>query len=143
MDLLQRMHLPSRLAARVWLLTVPSAVLSFERRQHVPAMPIGRARLIGLPLIAAGLAVLLRFRRAGDGEETPARGPARLRARPAVAGALLALGGAGLFLRSLMLTAYAFGLTFAFVRDAVDLEEPQLPGRAAGDGSWEYDETHV
>jgi hypothetical protein len=59
-----------------------------------------------------------------------------------VGGALLALTGVGVLLRSLMLTAYALGLAFAFARDTVDLEEPQLPGRDGAD-AWEYDETQV
>ena len=54
MDLLKRLPIPKRLAARVWLLTLPSAVLSFERRQRIPRLPVGRGRLIGLPLAAAG-----------------------------------------------------------------------------------------
>jgi hypothetical protein len=141
MELLQRLPVPKRLAARVWLFTLPSALVSFERRQGVPRMPIGRARLLGLPLVAGGAALLLR----GQGAEQPAaasRGLARLRERPTVGAGLLVLSGAGLLLRSLMLTAYAFGLAFAFARHTVDLEEPQLPGRGDG-GTWEYDETQV
>ncbi len=57
-------------------------------------------------------------------------------------GALLALAGVGVLLRSLVLTAYALGLAFAFARDAVELEEPQLPHRDGAD-VWEYDETQV
>jgi hypothetical protein len=59
-----------------------------------------------------------------------------------VGGALLALTGVGVLLRSLVLTAYALGLAFAFARDAVELEEPQLP-RGDGADVWEYDETQV
>jgi hypothetical protein len=57
-------------------------------------------------------------------------------------GGLIVLSGVGLLVRSLVLIAYALGLAFAFAREAVDLEEPQLPGRGAGDdGDWDYDET--
>jgi hypothetical protein len=42
-----------------------------------------------------------------------------------------------------MLTAYALGLAFAFARDAVDLEEPQIPRPDGGADVWEYDETQV
>ena len=35
------------------------------------------------------------------------------------------------------------GSAFAFARDAVELEEPQLPGRDGGGDVWEYDETQV
>ncbi len=143
MELLKHFPLPRRLAARLWLLTVPSALLSFERRQRLPKLPIGRGRLFGLLLIAAGMALALRGRQAGPPSSERKGVPARFLERPAVAGGLLALTGVGLLTRSLVLIAYAFGLAFAFSRDAVELEEPQLPGRGDGSGSWEYDETHV
>ncbi len=142
MELLQRFPLPRRLAARLWLLTIPSALLSFERRQRLPKLPIGRGRLAGLLLIAAGVAAVLRGRRSGASSAEQARGLARLRKEPAVGGGLLALTGVGLLLRSLVLIAYAFGLGLAFARDAVELEEPRLAGQD-GDGSREYDETRV
>ncbi len=142
MELLQRLPFPRRFAARVWLLTLPSALLSFERRQRIPRLPIGRGRLLGLGLIAAGVAVVLRGQGAGSPSAGGAPGLARLRDRPAVVGGLLALSGVGLLVRSLMLIAYALGLAFAFAREAVDLEEPQLPGRGAEE-DWEYDETQV
>ena len=104
-------------------------------------MPIGRGRLLGLALIAGGAATLLRSRGPEGQSGAGSRGLFRFRERPAVGGALLALTGVGVLLRSLMLTAYALGLAFAFARDRVDLEEPQLP-RPGGD-VWEYDETHV
>lgn len=142
MELLQRLPVPRRLAARVWLFTVPSALVSFERRQGIPGMPIGRARLLGLPLIGGGAALLLRGRGTGGRSGAAASGLSRFRERPAIGAGLLILGGAGVLLRSLMLTAYALGLAFAFARHTVDLEEPQLPGRDGG-GTWEYDETQV
>ena len=60
MELLQRFPLPRRLSARLWLLTLPSGLLSFERRQRIPRMPIGRGRFLGLGLVAAGGALLFR-----------------------------------------------------------------------------------
>ena len=143
MELLKRFPLPRRLAARLWLLTVPSALLSFERRQRLPKLPIRRGRFFGLLLLAAGVALALRGRQAGPPSPERTGVPARFLERPAVAGGLLALTGVGLLTRSLVLIAYAFGLAFAFSRDAVELEEPQLPGRGDGSGSWEYDETDV
>jgi hypothetical protein len=143
MEFLQRLSLPRRLAARVWLFTLPSALVSFERRQRVPAMPIGRGRLLGLLLIAGGAAVFLRGQRV---EGQPGAGPpglSRFRERPAVGAALLVLSGVGVLLRSLVLTGYALGLALAFARDAVELEEPQLPRPDAGDDVWEYDENQV
>ncbi len=143
MELLKRFPLPRRLAARLWLLTVPSALLSFERRQRLPKLPIRRGRLFGLLLLAAGVALAVRGRQGGPPPSERTGVPARFLERPAVVGGLLALTGVGLLTRSLVLIAYAFGLAFAFSRDAVELEEPQLPGRGDGSGSWEYDETSV
>jgi hypothetical protein len=143
MELLQRLTVPRRLAARVWLLTVPSALVSFERRQRIPRMPIGRGRLLGLALIAGGAAFLLRSQGTEAQPGAGSRGLSRFRQRPAVGAALLALSGVGVLLRSLMLTAYALGLAFAFARETVDLEEPQLPRQVAGGDAWEYDETQV
>jgi hypothetical protein len=143
MEFLQRLSLPRRLATRVWLFTLPSALVSFERRQRVPAMPIGRGRLLGVVLIAGGAALLLRSQSLDRQPGAGSRGLSRFRQRPAVGAALLALSGVGVLLRSIMLTAYALGLAFAFARDAVELEEPQLPRRDAGGDVWEYDETQV
>ena len=141
MNLLKHFPIPKRLAARVWLLTLPSAVLSFERRQRVPRLPVGRGRLLGLPLAAAGVAVMLRGRRRAPAA-CAAGGLCRLRDRPAVGGGLLALGGVGLLMRSLMLIAYALGLAAAFGRELVELEDPRLPGGAPGE-PWDYDETTI
>ena len=141
MDLLKRFPIPKRLAARVWLLTLPSAVLSFERRQRIPRLPVGRGRLIGLPLAAAGVAVVLRARRPAPAA-CAAGGLCRLRYRPAVGGGLLALGGVGLLMRSLMLIAYVLGLAAAFSRELVELEDARLPGGAPGE-PWDYDETII
>ena len=141
MDLLKRFPIPKRLAARVWLITLPSAVLSFERRQRIPRLPVGRGRLIGLPLAAAGLAVVLRARRPAPAA-CAAAGLCRLRDRPAVGGGLLALGGVGLLMRSMMLIAYVLGLAAAFSRELVELEDARLPGGAPGE-PWDYDETLI
>ena len=141
MNLLQRFPIPRRLAARVWLITLPSAVLSFERRQRIPRLPAGRGRLLGLPLVAAGVAVMLRGR-PRPAADCAAAGLCRLRDRPAVGGGLLALSGVGLLMRSLMLIAYALGLAAAFSRELVELEDARLPGGAPGK-PWDYDETII
>lgn len=149
MEFLQRLPIPRRLAARVWLFTVPSGLVSFERRQGVPQLPIGGLRFLGLLLIAAGLAILLRGAPGRPGVRQPGSNDARptplnhFRERPAVSGGLLLLGGAGLFLRSLLLIAYAFGLAFAFARQTIELEDPQVPRLPRREPDWEYDETHV
>ena len=141
MQLLQHLPIPKRLAARVWLITLPSAVLSFERRQRIPRLPAGRGRLLGLPLAAAGVAVVLRARRPAP-TVCAAGGLCRLRYRPAVGGGLLALGGVGLLMRSLMLIAYVLGLAAAFSRELVELEDARLPGGAPRE-PWDYDETTI
>src|SRR3989304_4707399 len=99
MELLQRFPLPRRLSARLWLLTLPSGLLSFGRRRRIGGGSPGRGRG------AAGGPLLPRSRRAGGRDESGAGALSRFRDRPAVAGALLALGGVGLLLRSLMVTA--------------------------------------
>ncbi len=143
MEFLKHFPIPRRLASRVWLLTLPSGLISFERRQSIPKLPIGRGRFVGLLLIAAGVAAAVRGRQIGAlQEKLPAR-LARFGDRPAVGGGLLALGGVGLLMRSIVLIIYAIGLAVTFARNSVDLEEPQLPGRDSNDASWEYDESQV
>jgi len=134
MSVIERLHLPRRLSSRLWLLTLPSALISFERRQGVPRLPVGVFRFAGLPLIAAGLALgvwawrnpnaTLRF-----------RGPAaRLSEQPATVAGLLVVSGTGLFLRSAVLTVYALGIAVAATTEAVAIDEPR-PSDFLGRGS--------
>jgi hypothetical protein len=143
MEFLKHFPIPRRLASRVWLLTLPSGLISFERRQSIPKLPIGRGRFVGLLLIAAGAAAVVRGRQIGVLQEKLPGRLARFGDRPAVGGGLLALGGVGLLMRSVVLVAYAFGLAFAFARNSVDLEDPQLPGRDSEEGPWDYNESQV
>ena len=144
MTVLERFNIPRRLASRIWLLTVPSAVLSFERRQKVPPLPIGQGRFAGLALVAAGVAAIAMGRRARPQSLNGRRGISRFQQRPAVGGGLLALIGVGVLLRSTALTAYALGLAVGFATDVVELEEPQLPGRSSADtAAWDYTDTLV
>lgn len=144
MALLERLPIPRRLAARVWLLTAPSAVISFERRQGLPSLPLGRLRLLGPLLLTFGVVVALRgVPVAGDGpgafQSARPFGLARFLERPPVLGGLLALTGVGLLVRSLLLIAYAVGLGIAFASQRIELEDPHLPGRA-GPRSWQDEE---
>jgi len=134
MSVLERIPYPRRLAARVWLLTVPSALLSFERRQHVPNIPIGRARLVGLLAVLAGVFLLLRGPAAASPPLDRPHGLSRFMERPGVGGGLLALSGVGLLTRSLLLMAYVLALALAFGQHNLDLEEPRLPG-SSSDGA--------
>jgi hypothetical protein len=144
MSVLERIPYPRRLAARVWLLTVPSALLSFERRQHVPRIPIGRGRLLGLLVIGAGVFLLSRGQGAASPPLERPHGLSRFMERPGVGGGLLALSGVGLLTRSLLLVAYVLALALAFAQDNVDLEEPHLPGSGPeGETPFEADETYI
>lgn len=143
MEFLRGLPLPKRLTARVWLFTLPSALFSFERRQNVPGMPIGRARLLGLLVLGAGLGMLFRGRQPTALSPNGRLRLGRFQERPMVTGGLLALGGAGVLLRSMMLTAYAAGLAFAFARRTVELEEPNVPGQRDAIPVWELEQTEV
>ena len=65
MDFLERLPIPRHLSSRVWLVSLPSALVSFEKRQKVAKMPIGGLRFLGLPVVAAGVGLAIggtRFR---------------------------------------------------------------------------------
>lgn len=124
MEFLQRLPFPRRLSPRVWLVSLPSALLSFERRQRLPRLPIGRWRYLGLPLISAGLGLSLwswRRPRAPNVSSGPLR---RLSQRPGTTAGLLLLLGLALLLRSLVLTLYSLALALAAGSNVVTVEEP-------------------
>jgi len=109
MGFLQRV-VPKRLSSRLWLITLPSALISFERHSDPPKLPIGRARYFGFLLIAAGVG--LTFREASQDDRTP-DATSLIAASPATVGGLLALTGVALLLRSLLLALYSVSLTVA------------------------------
>ena len=116
--------MPRRLSSRLWLITLPSALISFERRSDVPRLPSGGLRPLGLALVAGGLALGL-FAHRQPNTSIAYGGPlAPLSRQPATAGGLLALAGVAVLLRSLVLTAYAVGLAVAVGTSAVEVEEP-------------------
>ncbi len=117
-----RRAIPKRLSSRLWLVTLPSALVSFERRQSVPKLPIGRGRYAGIALIAGGMVLALRAWRdpeAGIGVAGP------LAAKPATMGGVLVLGGLALLMRSAVLAAYSLGVAVAASTDKVEVEEPR------------------
>ena len=125
MSFLQSIPIPRKLSSRVWLLTLPSALITFERRQGVPKLPLRKARFLGLPLIAGGLALGILGSRKGDVTPVPSRNPlSRLSAKPATLGGVLVLGGVSLLLRSAVLAAYSVGVAVAASSDAVTVEDP-------------------
>lgn len=125
MSLLERLPVPRRLSARIWLITLPSAVISFERRSHLPRMPLGPLRWLGVPLIAGGVALALWGSRRPDARLSYPAALSRLPRRPATAGGVLALTGVGLLLQSWMLCLYAAGVTYADGSDMFEVEEPE------------------
>lgn len=124
MSFVRRLPVPRRFSSRMWLLTVPSALVSFERRQGVPKLPVGKLRYLGVPLIAGGVALAAwAWRKPDAAISTP--GPlARFSSKPATLAGVLVLGGAGLLLRSAVLAAYSLGVAVAAGTDAITIEEP-------------------
>ena len=102
MEFLQRVPLPRRLSPRVWLVSLPSALVSFERRQGLPRLPIGRWRLLGVPLIGAGLGLWACAWRCPKAPLLLHRSTRWARGPNIMAG-LLVLTGVAILLRSLAL----------------------------------------
>lgn len=123
--MLDRLNLPRRLSPRLWLLTLPSALVSFERRQNVPRLPIGALRFAGIPLMAAGIALgFWSWRNPRSTIQIP--GPAQpLADQPATIAGLLVIAGAGLLLRSPVLLLYSLGLATAATTETIAVDEPR------------------
>lgn len=128
MDFFERLPIPRRLSSRVWLISLPSALVTFEKQQKMPKIPIGQGRFLGLPLAGLGVALAVwAWRR--PGATIAYSGPfSHLARRPATAGGILVLAGAGLFLRSVVLAAYALGLAVVTQTGQIDIEDPELDG---------------
>ena len=124
--MLDRLNLPRHLSSRLWLLTLPSALISFERRQNVPKLPIGPLRFGGVPVILAGLALGFWSWRNPHATLQLGGGPTEhLASRPATLAGLLVIAGAGLFLRSPVLVLYALSLAAATTTDTLEVDEPR------------------
>ncbi len=128
MDFLERLPIPRHLSSRVWLVSLPSALVSFEKRQKVAKMPIGGLRFLGLPVVAAGVGLAIwSWRR--PGATIAYNGPfSHLAQRPATAGGILVLVGTSLFLRSLVLAAYSLGLVFVTQSGQITIDDPDFDG---------------
>ncbi|MEO8457773.1 MAG: hypothetical protein ABI559_08180 [Chloroflexota bacterium] len=121
----ERLGVPRRLSARLWLITIPSALVSFERRTDVPKLPGPGSRLLG-GLLAAGAAGLgLMAVRAPD-TTISYEGPlAPVVSRPATMAGLTGLAGAAFIMRSTSLLLYSIGLAVAGSNGNIELEEPK------------------
>lgn len=128
MAFFERISIPRRLSSKVWLVSLPSALVSFEKQQKMPRLPIGQARFLGLPLVGLGVALAVwAWRR--PGATVAYNGPfSHLARRPATAGGLLVLAGTSLFMRSLVLVAYALGLAVITQTGQMEIEDPELDG---------------
>ncbi len=119
----KRMRRPRHLSARLWLITLPSALLSFEKRQRLPRLPLGRWRFLGALPVLGAIACVVYSR----DETTPLRRgkcPVPPEDRGVFAG-LMALSGVALILRSSVLALYSLGLGLAHRKGVLEIEEPQ------------------
>lgn len=125
MSVLDRLHMPKHLSSRLWLLTIPSALISFERQQAMPKLPIGPLRFAGLPLVAAGVALAVWSWRNPEAQIRYDGPGAPLSSQPATLAGLLVVAGAGLLLRSTALTLYAVAIAAAAATETIDIDEPR------------------
>jgi hypothetical protein len=133
MSVLERLHMPTRLSSRTWLLTLPSALISFERQQAMPKLPIA-LRIAGLPLLAGGLALAVWSWRNPDATIRYNGPGARLSTQPATIAGLLVVAGTGLLLRSAAVTLYALVIAAAAATETVDIDEPRPANLLGLDG---------
>ena len=124
MEFLQRLPVPKRLTARVWLFTLPSALVSFERRSDVPKLPASGSRALGTVLLLAAAGLGLMSTRGPDASLAYDGPLAPVVRRPALLAGLAGLAGAAFLLRSTVLLLYSAGLTLAGGIGRVELEEP-------------------
>jgi len=133
MDWLQEhLAIPKHLSSRLWLITLPSAVVSFEKRSDMPQLPKA-GRVLGVVLAGAGVA--LGFMALREPDTTLAYdGPlAPVARKPATAAGLLGLGGVALVTRSTFLLLYALALAYAAGTERMSLEEPSSGTLLGGD----------
>ena len=126
------MALPKQLSSRLWLITLPSAVVSFEKRSDMPKLPKA-GRVLGVMLAGAG--AVLGFMALRQPDTTLAYyGPlAPVARKPATVAGLLGLGGVALVTRSTFLLLYALGLAYAAGTERMSLEEPSSGTLLGGD----------
>lgn len=120
----ERLGFPRRLSSRLWLVTIPSALVSFERRTDVPKLPGPGSRALGGLLLLAGAGLGVLAMRQPD-TSISYEGPlAAVVSKPATMAGLTGLAGAAFILRSTTLLLYSLGLAYAGSSGQMDLEEP-------------------
>jgi hypothetical protein len=123
MEFLER-GLPRKLPSKVWLISLPATIISFERRSDVPKLPETGSRALGALLLlgAAGLAALaVRRPEASLAYEGPMSPVVQ---RPARLAGLVAIAGLACVTRSTALLVYALGLAAAAGTGQMAIEEP-------------------
>ena len=115
---------PRRLSPRLWLITIPSALVSFERRSDVPKLPASGYRALGAVLLLAAAGLGLMSTRGPDASLAYDGPLAPVVRRPALLAGLAGLAGTAFLLRSTTLLLYSAALTLAGGIGRVDLEEP-------------------
>lgn len=120
----ERLGLPRKLSSRLWLITLPSAVISFERRSDVPKLPGAGSRAVGGIMLLAGAGLGLMSMRAPE-TSLSYEGPlAPVVRRPATLAGLASLGGVAFVTRSTSLLLYTLALAALGGTGQMDLEEP-------------------
>jgi hypothetical protein len=118
-----RLGVPRKLSSKLWMITIPSAVVSFERRSDVPRLP-GTGKALGGVLLA-GAAIVGMFSMRSPGTSLAYEGPlAPVVQRPATLAGLMGLAGLAFLLRSTSLLLYSAGLAAAGGTGQVALDEP-------------------
>jgi hypothetical protein len=124
MDWLQEhLAIPKHLSSRLWLITLPSAVVSFEKRSDMPQLPKA-GRVLGVVLACGGAALGIMALRRPDTTLVYDGPLAPVAQKPATAAGLLGLAGVALVTRSTFLLLYALGLAYAAGTERVSIEEP-------------------
>lgn len=133
MDWLQEhLAIPKHLSSRLWLITLPSAVVSFEKRSEMPQLPKA-GRVLGVVLACGGAALGIMALRRPDTTLVYDGPLAPVAQKPATAAGLLGLAGVALVTRSTFLLLYALGLAYAAGTERVSIEEPSSGTLLGGD----------
>ena len=128
----ERLGVPRKLSSKLWLITIPSAVVSFERRSDVPKLP-GTGKALGGVLLAGAMAVgalSMRSPKTNLAYEGPL---APVVQKPATLAGILGLAGVAFLLRSTSLLLYSAGLAAVGGSGQVALDEPS-PSTLLGRG---------